>query len=70
MSQDDHPARKDYATLPNLKINAEDNREDIAAYVNFWCGEIERKFDLPSERTRRLAEQIAVESEGKISALN
>lgn len=67
ISQDDHTARRDYATLPSLKISVEDNREDITAYVQPRCNELERKFSLGNERTNELIRRITEESEGMCS---
>jgi len=64
ISQDDDAARKDFATLPSLRIIADDNKADITAYVRRWCGELQVKFHLSIERTEGLAERITEESEG------
>jgi len=66
ISQDDSVARKDFAAIPSLRIDAEGHQKDIAAYVQVQCRKIQEEFHLSDEKTRKLAVHITDQSEGQM----
>ena len=67
ISQDDSVARKDFAAIPSLRIDAEGHQKDIAAYVQTQCRKIQEEFHFSDEKIRKLAAHITDQSEGQVS---
>ncbi|KAI1777216.1 hypothetical protein F4818DRAFT_409587 [Hypoxylon cercidicola] len=44
VSQDDGPARKDFSTVPSIKIMPSDNKDDMRAFAKFWHKRMEERF--------------------------
>lgn len=49
ISQDDGYGRKDFSTIPSLKITKNDNEGDIEAYAKIWDAKIKVKFGLEDQ---------------------
>ncbi|KAH0444749.1 zinc finger protein [Colletotrichum camelliae] len=58
VSQDDGPARNDFAGIVAMKIHAEDNRQDIHEFSASWALKLQQKFELPGNETDQIATQI------------
>ncbi len=63
VSQDDGVARKDFARLSFLKIQSDDNKQDIEQFSNKWAGDIQGKFAIPDDKRDAIASNI-VEAAG------
>lgn len=64
VSQDDGIARKDLSMLPTIKITADCNRQEIAAFAKIWQIRIEEKFGTFSEQELDIAAVVTARSQG------
>lgn len=65
VSQDDGPARRDFAGVSTIKIQSRDNRGDIEQFSSKWASKIQGKFELSDERRDFIARCIVDAAEGK-----
>ena len=64
VSQDDAPARKDFANIVSLRIREEDNQQDIRAYARMQTSVICNRLDLAEERRKLIEDLITAKAEG------
>ncbi|KAH6845783.1 hypothetical protein B0I37DRAFT_381087 [Chaetomium sp. MPI-CAGE-AT-0009] len=64
VSQDDGPARKDFAGLSSIKIRSQDNKNDIQQFSCKWAAKIQKKFGVSDERREFIAKNIVEASGG------
>ncbi|KAI1121431.1 putative zinc finger protein [Nemania abortiva] len=65
VSQDDGPARKDFAELASIKIGVEDNRNDIEEYSRIEANKLRESCpSLTEEKANEIAENVANVAEG------
>jgi len=64
VSQDDGPARRDFAGVSTIKIQSQDNQHDIEQFSTKWASEIQRKFDVSDEKRRSIASRIVKSAGG------
>ncbi|KAF2661287.1 hypothetical protein K491DRAFT_748233 [Lophiostoma macrostomum CBS 122681] len=67
ISQDDNPARKDFAKMSSLKVTGRELEKDIRMYANARSLEIASKFDLGQEKQKDVEDTIAQKAEGAAS---
>ena len=64
VSQDDGPARRDFAAVSAIKIRSEDNQHDIEQFSCNWANKIQGKFELSDEKRDSIAKRIVEAAEG------
>lgn len=66
VSQDDGAARKDFAGLANIKIEAEDNQSDIEQYSHIEADKLHQQHpDLSEQKLKWIASTVADSAKGK-----
>lgn len=65
ISQDDGPARKDFAKMVPLKISEGEVKKDIRAYVRTWSSKMQVKFMFLEDERKRIEDLITRNSDGK-----
>jgi hypothetical protein len=64
VSQDDGPARKDFAGLLAITIRSQDNEADIEEYSSVWVGRIKEKFAISDQTSNNIVTNILKTVEG------
>lgn len=64
VSQDDGIARKDLSMLSTIKITADCNRQEIAAFAKIWQFRIEEKFGTFSEQQLDITAVVTARAQG------
>jgi hypothetical protein len=64
ISQDDSPARKDFAQMASLKVTESDSRQDIRSYADHWSSKMQAKFALTQARQKYIEDVITEKAEG------
>jgi hypothetical protein len=64
VSQDDGPARRDFAGVSTIKIQSQDNKQDIEQFSAVWATEIQKKFDVTDEKRQSIVSRIVNAADG------
>jgi hypothetical protein len=69
VSQNYSDIAKALQTAPILNLTAEDNKNDINAFVRHWCEKIQQKFEIDIDKVDYIEESTCIRSKGAVVAL-
>lgn len=66
-SQDYLDIAKALQAAPVLRLTAEDNKNDIAAYVRVWCKKIQEKHELNNAQVQDIEDATCIRAQGTLT---
>jgi hypothetical protein len=67
VSQDDGPARKDFAGISAITVRSQDNKADIEEYSAVWALRIKEKFGISDQMRHNIVTSILNTADGIVS---